>query len=123
MRYTALALIPGFVPTVGRPHDVAYSRFGIRVALYRSRSRQSLDHYYSIERAPPLDTHEPQAKIEGAIEQAKGRWTGCDWYLPIGPNGSDMAGLRAHQAHLLAEVTPGEESKAWEAASNQLRQI
>ena len=62
-------------------------------------------------------------EVQSLFAYAEGRWTGCDWPMAMGPRQLDLQGVRANQARLLAELTPGDEATAWDEAARYLYTI
>ncbi len=65
-------------------------------------------------RHPTLDT------VVEAHALATKQWWGCNWRTQFGPRKLNLRDVRSRQARLIANATSGEESSAWEAATEYL---
>lgn len=54
---------------------------------------------------------------------ATAQWWGCNWHTQYGPRKLNLFEVRSRQARLIADATSGDESRAWDVASEYLRNV
>ncbi|WP_145216147.1 hypothetical protein [Planctomycetes bacterium TBK1r] len=55
--------------------------------------------------------------LQSLLDEASGRWTGCNWRTAMGPQKLNLQGMRSSHAQILASATSGSESAAWDEAA------
>ena len=77
----------------------------------------------AVETNRPMVEKTELVRLQQLVTRASSGWTGCNWQTAFGPRQLNLAGIRAYQAQVIAEATPGEESQAWADAARWLRVV
>lgn len=66
---------------------------------------------------PTLDT------VAQVHARSMTQWWGCNWQTQFGPRKLNLHDVRSRQARLIANATSGDESSAWDAATEYLSDV